>query len=357
MKHATSPARTLSVERRKEQSLREILRRGAERATPRNDKRTKDLSPHRFAHAISGLVLVSLGLVLGMTGCSRGGGEKVAKRGEKRASIAFDVYDGGFFAIQKQRGWKVASGGACSGFWVLARDPEQPLRQVFWFNRIGPLAVDSATPEQFLAHVGALLADPAGPQIGDIEIISSSAMTGTSARLVRAVLRKDGQAGEGLFAVDLAPAETGGGVYAVTFAGTTAFQRELGPLHEVYARCLESLRIDWDYVRKCREEERVTVGALTNSGDILRVTARAMLAGWNNRDRADDVVASRKGDEIQGVERLYDPATHLVYGFPKGFYERYRLSPGEYRLNGLAPLPDDQDLWSRPVLDGPAAVK
>ncbi len=302
-------------------------------------------------------VMTCLCLALVLCGCSRGGPEgKRVKRGEKRMSVALETHDGGFFAVQKPRGWKVETTGRCSDLGFVSRDPAQPFRQVFWFNRLGPFQVGPTTPEDFLLRAASLVTNPPAPFLGDVQIVSSVAVSGTAARIIRAVLRDGDQAGEGFFAVELLPAEDGA-VYAIGFAGIAASQPEFAPLHEVYARCLESFSISRAHVEDCREKEATSVGAITNSGEILRAVGRGMSEAWSRRRPADDVAAVRKGDEIRGIERFYDPATHAVYGFPKGFYEPYRAATNAHHLTGLQPLPDDVELWLQPALDGAQFVK
>ena len=68
------------------------------------------------------------------------------------------------------------------------------------------------------------------------------------------------------------------------------------------------------------------------------------------------LLAEKRADELQGLERLHRPATGEVYAVAKGFSAQYLTSPQSYTINDLRPLPDDPTLWLKPVLNGTQAI-
>jgi hypothetical protein len=51
-----------------------------------------------------------------------------------------------------------------------------------------------------------------------------------------------------------------------------------------------------------------------------------------------------------GYERVYDPDTGTVYAAPPGFYGDYNIHLGDFRMDNLQQLPEnDWDLWTAPV--------
>jgi hypothetical protein len=81
-----------------------------------------------------------------------------------------------------------------------------------------------------------------------------------------------------------------------------------------------------------------------------------MALAWEKRLPADDMLAEKRADELQGLERLHRPATGDVYSVAKGFTTQYLDSPQLYNIQDLRPMPDDPALWLKPVLNGTQAI-
>ncbi|GAI04279.1 unnamed protein product, partial [marine sediment metagenome] len=58
---------------------------------------------------------------------------------KRKVNLKLKKFDGGFFSIEKPRGWEVVTAGSCADFAFLMYDPGEPLRQVFYFGEVGPV--------------------------------------------------------------------------------------------------------------------------------------------------------------------------------------------------------------------------
>ena len=56
-----------------------------------------------------------------------------------KVNLKLEKFDGGFFSIEKPRGWEVVTAGSCADFAFLMYDPDEPLRQIFYFGQVGPV--------------------------------------------------------------------------------------------------------------------------------------------------------------------------------------------------------------------------
>lgn len=287
--------------------------------------------------------------------------------------------------------------GSCSEFAFSLRDPNDPLRQIFYFGQAGPVytnpyqreidrtyaamggyptpwvdmpVVEPLTPANFLAQFPLVLASelgrsfmPDGPRLEQVQIVSTepiaSPISGGECALLRAVFLQDDSLGEGLFCVTVAPllpfSGAPGGSIATGFliTGITAAKANFGALVDDLTRCAESFTIDERYVADCIAQQEQTYQGILQAGKILSETSDIIMQGWEERSQVHDVLSEKWSDTILGKERLYDPDTGDVYQFGLGFRDRYEANREEYRLRNLQPLPeDDYDLWKRPPLDG-----
>jgi hypothetical protein len=75
--------------------------------------------------------------------------------------------------------------------------------------------------------------------------------------------------------------------------------------------------------------------------------------GWQNRSQASDIIAEKGSDAMLGLERVYDPSTNQVYEVPAGWYTSYDTHRGEYTMNDLQLLRDDNyPLWMSAPANG-----
>lgn len=328
------------------------------------------------------------------TGCSRGPGEP------PRVKLpALRVYDAGAFTIDIPEGWPLVTAGQCSTLAFLVRDPSEPLRQAFYFGQVGPVymserqkaidlqaarmggyvpwsempVVDPLTPENFVQQFPLIAATatarsfmPQCPALEGLQVVSATPQRtalqapGAQCALVRGGFREGGRAGEGLFMVTVAPfmpftgGPGGGTAYGFMMMGITAPAGEFGGVQATLARVLDSFSLSESYVQGCMQQQNEAWEGVRRAGRTLSEASDMIVEGWQRRNRTDDIVAAKRSDAILGHERLYDPGSGQVYEFENGFYDKYRLNPGQYRLGDLQPLPDDNhDLWTAPTLDGP----
>jgi hypothetical protein len=308
-----------------------------------------------------------------------------------------ESFDTGFFSIQKPEGWPVQVAGQCSTLAFLIRDPEEPLRQIFHFGRVGPVylsrqqknldlqyvnmggydiawiempVVEPLTPERFLevfpqiARTGAARQFmPECPRLTDIQVVSStpqnSPVQGGRSALLRGVFRQGDRVAEGLFTVHVVPfmPYTGGpgsGTgYGMLFTGITAPQDEFDTLQETLTASVASFRISPEYVQNCLRQQQQAYAGVMRAGETLRETSDMIMRGWEERNKVDDVIAEKRSDAILDKERLYDPDTREVFEFENGFYDEYDINRERYRRTNLQRLPDnDYELWDAATLDG-----
>jgi hypothetical protein len=329
-----------------------------------------------------------------LTSCSRSPSSSDAAPDVRLSTSRFD---GGFFSIERPRGWEVVTAGSCSEFAFFLHDPERPLRQVFFFGQAGPVythplqrgidqgyaalggypspwvdmpLVSPFTAAGFLEAFPALLSSelarsfmPAGPKLGEARVVSSeplpSAIAGGEAALLRAIVDIEGQVAEGLFSITVAAllpfsASPGGGIGAgFLITGITAPKAEFGGLIDDLVACVESFTISEAYARNCIAQQQETYQAILQAGKTLSETSDAIMSGWESRNQTHDILSEKWSDTILERERMYDPGTGDVYAFDLGFREQYETNREDYRLQNLQRLPDDNyDLWMAPPLDG-----
>jgi hypothetical protein len=333
-------------------------------------------------------------LLILAAGCG-GGGDRGAP--ETPGILPLELYNTGFFSISKPRGWTVTTAGSCGTFAFLIRDPQQPLRQIFYFGTVGPVyisqaqkeldasyvahggfphtwldapVIDPLTPANYLAHwpdIAAMAAAtafmPSFPRLQDLELIASAPqaamLPGATSGNARGLFAADGAVGEGMFlaTVKLLSPYNGspgaGTAYGHFVCGVTAPKNELAGVMARLIESLDSFTITQAYVDNCFTQSQQIWGAVAAAGRTLSEASDIIFEGWQQRTHTEDISAEQWTDAYRDVERVYDPDTGEVYEVPNGWYDTYDLHRGEYDLSGLQPLPDgDWDLWMRAVLDG-----
>jgi len=319
--------------------------------------------------------------------------------GQVRRSTTIDLenYNGGFFSIEKPKGWSVITAGSCATFAFLASDPSESLKQVFYFGEVGPVylseqqrqidyqymnmggypvtwidmpSVYPLTPGNFLKQFHLVAKSRIGqgfmpqiPRLENIKVISSVAQPnpfgGATTELVRALFIQGESLGEGLFLVTVAPmlpftGGPGGGIgYGFCFIGITAPKSEFLNLETTLSKSIASFTFGQSYVQNCLAQQAETYKGLLKAGKTLSEASDIIVQGWENRNKTDDILSEKYSDATLGRERLYDPNTKEVYEFENGFYDKYRLDQNKYEMNNLQLLPDNNhELWTKPTLDG-----
>jgi hypothetical protein len=314
-------------------------------------------------------------------------------------TLNLEDYSGEFFSIKKPAGWDIVTGGACSTFAFYTRDPEHPVNQIFYFNEVGPVylaeeqktvdmeymdrggfpvewlempVVNPLTPGNFLTSFHLIAQTNIArsflqdiPELKDIEIISNSPeespVTGGQTGIIRALYRRDGELGEGIFYVTVAPllplsGMPGGGIgYGFCFTGITSLKSDFRYLQATLTQSLESLTISQSYIDDCIRFQEIQYQGILKAGKTLSETSDIIMESWENRNKVDDIISEKRSDAILGNTRVYNPDNENVYDVPLGFYEEYDLNRGQYNMNNLQLLPDeDWDLWTAPTTPGDA---
>jgi hypothetical protein len=319
--------------------------------------------------------------------------------GPGAAAAAPLVRQGGpHYSIEVPQGWRVTTGGHCLTFSVVARDPSEPARQVFYFSSVGPFTlsqrqhqmdlwymrsggfpvqwaqfpvIEPMTTTNFIAHWNGFAQSAIGrefmsgmPQLANIQILNSDPVAtqlafASKSELVRAVFREGNSAADGYFSAALAqivPFMNGPGGHtgrAYNFTGVSAPAGRLGKELPALLAISSSLQVSDGYIANCIRENNQEYAGVRKAGETLRQTSEIITRGFEGRQRIDDVRAMKYADMTRGVERLYDPDTREVFEFPRGFEEEYERNPNAYNRAELQPLPDNAyDLWEAPARDG-----
>jgi hypothetical protein len=319
-----------------------------------------------------------------------------------KVSLELETFNGGFFSIEKPKGWQVIPAGACATFAFLIRDPSQPLRQIFFFGEVGPIylsqqqkqidhqyvsmggypsswldmpVVNPLTPENFLAQFHLIAQTniarqfmPQCPRLENFQVVAAvpqpCPIPGGQGALIRALFTRENRLGEGLFLANVAPllpttGGPGGGIgQGFHVIGISAPKDEFAQVESVLLRSVSSFNISQSYVNDCLRQQQTAYEGLLKAGKTLSESSDLIMQGWENRNRTEDILSEKTSDAILGRERLYDPETGAVYEFENGFYDTYRTRQNEYEMDNLQPLPNDSyNLWTTPPLDGPAHLR
>jgi len=317
-------------------------------------------------------------------------------------ALTLERYDGGFFTIDKPRGWKILPAGQCSSFAFLMRDPSEPRRQIFHFGEVGPVymalqqknidmqymrmggypvqwiempVVNPLTPSNFLAQFHLIARTriaqafmPQCPRLEGFSVISATAqpcpINGGMTELIRALFIQNGKVTEGLFTATVAPmmpmtGSPGGGIaYGFLVTGITAPHEEFSKIQKDLSRSIASYSINQSYVNRCLQQQAAAYAGIMRAGKTLRETSDIITKGWESRNRTHDIIAEKRSDSILGRERLHNPDTGEVYEFDNGFYDKYNTNRERYEMNNLELLPgNNYDLWMQAPLDGPRNLR
>ena len=312
-------------------------------------------------------------------------------------ALNLEDYDGGFFSIKKPVGWNIITAGSCSTFAFCIRDKEHPANQIFYFNELGPVylaeeqktvdknymdmggslpswfempVVNPLTPENYLSSFE-LIADTSNakkfmqgfPELRDIEIISmveeKSPIPGGQTKTIRALFRQNGELGEGLFYITVAPLipltglAWGGTGFGYVITGITSVKSDFDYFQETLTQSLRSLNISQAYIDNCLNQQQQQLQGILKAGKTLSETSDIIMDVWESRNRSDDIISEKRSDAILGNERVYNPDTGNVYEVPLGFYDDYNLHREQYNMDNLQLLPDnDWNLWTAPTEPG-----
>jgi len=305
--------------------------------------------------------------------------------------------------VLKPVGWEIATAGSCSTLAFVMRDPEQPLRQIFFFGMVGPIytlqeqkdldnwyvanggyphtwldapVVNPLSVDNFFAHWPEIAAMQAAadfmaefPQLENLEVIATApqdpmvGIPGAQTAVVRGLFVDGGAVGEAQLLGTVAEyaaytgAPGGGFAYGDMVCGVTAPKREFAALEPRMVEALDSFTIPQSYANQCMADSEATWEAIAAAGQTLSDASDMIHEGWQNRSHSEDIMAEKRSDAILGNDRVYNPDTSEVYEVGADWYQQYDLNRGTYEMGNLQPLPgEDWDLWTAAPLDGTANI-
>ncbi len=316
-----------------------------------------------------------------------------------------EVWDLGFFKMQKPRGWKMTAAGQGAGFCFLGEDPTQPNRQFFQFGSIGPVFPSEADKqafgqimqfspqpvawqqmavvspldpanllqhfEQIARHPNTQQAFPRVPVPQNLQIISREPAPhmlpdpSAKSELLRARFLLNGQPCEGVFCIitSMIQGDAGMGVpsYGVAMMmGITAPAGELAGLEGPLNACLKSQKFSESYMQSQRAAAQAALkGArdrsnlIAETGDYVRNLSQKT---WDYQNKMGDIGQQQFTDYMRGTERMYNPETGEMLEFNQGFHDDiYNLNRNQFEMNNLQQVPYDINNYNRlmqPALDG-----
>lgn len=249
------------------------------------------------------------------------------------------------YAIDTPVGWKVTQGGSCDSFAIFAQDPQEPLRQVFFFSRLGPVyakqaqrlvdaqyksmtgneiawfdmpAVDPLTPINFLKNMPQMMQTqiirqllPERPGLRYIEVISNSPqkpafkIDDSKTEIIRALFIQDNKLGEGEFLLTVSPfaeyteSPGSGTSMGYTILGFTGPQGTMGDALPQLAKISASLFFGKDYVKQCREKRAEAWVDVIKAGATLSGSTTAVQTAWQKRPANEDELSVKAADRLK----------------------------------------------------------
>ena len=307
------------------------------------------------------------------------------------------------FTFEKPADWTLSQSGECDTLTLFLHNPAEPLQQLFFFPRFGPVymtqeqkssdmqyetisgqslhrldmpVIQPLNPENFSRFIPQVLqmntirdfmAERPGLKIVEPIVVTPQKKAleyvDTQTAIIRILFVQNNRLGEGLIAITTVPSPEyrnapGGGIgMGYLLYGLTAPKGELTARLPALLAAGRSFKLGTEYEKKCRKARAEDMPMLLPDGASLSPVLNAMATLWEKRQPVEDMAAEKKADGLRSVERLYLPATGEVYEFPMGFSPEYLSNPGQYTLPGLQPLPDDPVLWLKHPLNGSIAVK
>lgn len=287
--------------------------------------------------------------------------------------------------------WEVITYGDCATKSFIARDPKNPILQVFYFSEAGPVYTSQAQKDSDAAYVSMggyhmpymdapvvtqfnaqsfllnfkALAEtpfmkksaPLAPKLTDIQVVSSQTSaskllpSADSAELIRALFKQDGTLGEGLFYVETYTFTQSSFGYGMTFIGMSAGAGNFSAYEAALDRVIKSYEFSESYVSACLQAQAQALSGALRVGKTLSETSDIIMSSWENRQRSDDILSERWSDATLGYERVYDPATGDVYRVDNGFYDDYNIRRQNYEKSDLELLPENNwALWTASTL-------
>lgn len=240
------------------------------------------------------------------------------------SEITLMMHDGGFFTIEIPEGWELITAGEYSTFTFVAKDPENPLRQVFYFGAVGPFytskeqkeidsefvdyggnvawldmpVIDPLTVENMFRKFDKMAEStlayefiPECPVLAEFEVFSSQEVQplveGSSFELIRGLFRNEYGCGEGIFLAGVAPfmpftgMPMGGNAFGVLITGVTAPIDEFKYLCSDLMAVLESFTVSGEYITEGMESSSIyNMMGILKEGKTLEKSVDIMSGYW-----------------------------------------------------------------------------
>ena len=252
------------------------------------------------------------------------------------------------FTLDKPSSWNFYRNGDCDRMTLFARDSNEPLRQVFFFPRVGPVymtqeqkfldlqyenisgqqlsrrdmpIVNPFGPENFLRYLPQVLqmqlmreAMPERPTIRVLEPFALSAQkkaldyADAQTVVARAIIVQDNRLAEGLFMITTLPSpdfrtSAGGGIgMGFLLFGVTAPKGELNSALPGLLMIARSLALNQNYVKSCKKSRAIDSPDLLGENQSLTSYANLFSSYWEKRTPADDAIAEQKAKKLSGLE-------------------------------------------------------
>jgi hypothetical protein len=348
----------------------------------------------RMYMAIVGMML---GLVA-MTGC----GSSPTDPDNNPGPLKLVDYRGEFFSMKIPEGWKVDAGVLptdCVAYWIIAYDPADPIRRVFYVNKLAdfctsqqqlneliawkqqypgtsdwilPVLLNPITPGNMMENLGALRnageyyygpsAKSFFPRYEGMHVVASvpnppvlQSLLGPT-ELMRAMFTVDNRPGQGMFLATVSDLSapwggsmTDGNIFGARtygFAGVTAGQWEYYTLQPSLIASATSITVDAGFSNGCTQVLQQDISA--RQSDINKTqqeTFDIIQSSWESRQRSQDIQAEKFSDYIRDDTRIYDPSSDQVYRVETSDYTANQTN---FDQKGMRELGDnDGDLWLR----------
>ncbi len=302
------------------------------------------------------------------------------------------------FSFENPLQWPLSQAGECDTLTLFLHNPADPLQQLFFFPRFGPVymsqeqkssdlqyeslsgqslnrrdmpVVKPMTPENFSRFIPQILQMnlirdflPNRPGLRVVEPISVTPQKkaleylDTQTAIIRILFVQDNQLGEGLIAITTVPSAEfrsapGGGIgMGFMLYGLTAPKGKLNEQLPELLKIGRSFKLSTSYEKKCKKDRAEDSPVLLSPGNSLKPVLDEMALAWEKRLPADDMAIEKRTDSLRQVERLQRTSTGEVYEFPLGFSSEYLANPKQYNISDLRPLADDPSLWQKKPLNG-----
>jgi hypothetical protein len=252
------------------------------------------------------------------------------------------------FTLDKPLTWNLYRSGDCDRMNLFVRDSSEPLRQIFFFPRVGPVymtqeqkfldlqyenisgqqlsrrdmpIVNPFGPENFLRYLPQVLqmqlmreAMPERPTIRVLDPFALSMQkkaldyTDAQTAVIRAVIVQDNRLAEGLFVITTLPSpdfrtSAGGGIgMGFLLFGVTAPKGELATALPSLLMIARSLNLNANYVKSCKKTRAIDSPDLLGENQSLTSYTNLLSTYWEKRNPTDDTTAEQKAKQLRGLE-------------------------------------------------------